>query len=71
MKITDLNNLYVGYNKDEDFRILICALDVQEAHEIAAEYGSDGGFEGDWEISEFTDINQKFDCDYVVTYSGE
>lgn len=67
MIITDLNNLYVGYNETENFRILICALDVQEAQEIANEYRFDSNMCGSFEITEFTDINTHFDCDYVVT----
>ena len=69
MKVTELNNLYVGYNEKENFRVLICALDKQEAYEIAAEYGSDSNLEGEWEISEYSDVNMNFDCDYVITYS--
>ena len=71
MKVTDLDNLYVGYNEKEKFRVLICAFDKQEAYEIAAEYGSDSNLEGEWEISEFSDVNTSFDCDYVITYSKQ
>ncbi len=67
MCITDMTNLFVGYNETEDFRILICALDAQEAYEIANEYRFDTNMNGQFEITELTDINTKFDCDYVVT----
>ena len=30
MKVTDMTNLWVGYNEEEDFRVLICAQDEQE-----------------------------------------
>ena len=66
MKINELTNLWVGYNKKEDFRILICACDEIEAKEIADEYRDDSNMEGDFEIKEFNDINTHFDCDYVV-----
>lgn len=67
MKVTDMTNLWVGYNETEDFRILICALDIQEAHEIANNYRLDSHLDGDFEISEFNDINTHFDCDYVLS----
>lgn len=67
MKVTDMTNLWVGYNETEDFRVLICALDIQEAHEIANSYRLDSHLDGDFEISEFNDINTHFDCDYVLS----
>ena len=67
MKITDLNHLWVGYNEIEDFRVLICALDEQDAQEIANNYCLDSHMNGKFEISEFSDINTNFDCDYVLT----
>ena len=67
MKITDLNHLWVGYNEKEDFRVLICALDEQDAQEIANNYCLDSHMNGKFEISEFSDINTNFDCDYVLT----
>lgn len=67
MKITDLNHLWVGYNEKEDFRVLICALDEQDAQEIANDYCLDSHMNGKFEISEFSDTNTNFDCDYVLT----
>ena len=67
MKACDMTNLFVGYNKTEDFRILICALDKEEAAELARCYGFDASLEGSWEISEFSDMDTKFDADYVIT----
>lgn len=66
MKVNELDYLYVGYNEDEDFRILICATDTEEAYEIADEYRCESHMDGKFEISEFTDVNTHFDCDYVV-----
>ena len=66
MKAHEMQNLWVGYNKTEDFKILICALDEQEAYEIAESYRTDSNMEGKFEIREFTDVEEKFDCDYVV-----
>ena len=68
MKAIDMTNLYVGYNKEEDFRILICAIEGEkEAQRLANEYALDSGMkEESFEISEFNDINTHFDCDYVI-----
>lgn len=67
MKINDMTNLYVGYNKEEDFRILICSFDGKEgAEKIAEEYRIDTEMNKTFEISEFVDINTHFDCDYVI-----
>lgn len=69
MKIIDMNNLWVGYNKVENFQVLICANDEEEAQIIANEYKSDSNFEGDFTISEFTNPNTTFDCDYILCKS--
>ena len=67
MKAVDMTNLYVGYNKEEDFRILICALEGEkEAQRLANEYASDNNMNESFEISEFNDLNTHFDCDYVI-----
>ena len=71
MKVNELTNLWVGYNEKENFKVLICALDKTEAHEIADTYRFDMDMEGKFEVSEFTDMNTSFDCDYVLTYSAE
>ena len=67
MKANEMTNLWVGYNETEDFRILICASDEVEAQEVANSYKEDTNMNGEFLISEFTDVNQKFDCDYVVS----
>ena len=70
MKISNLTNLWVGYNKIEDFRILIIAYDEETATEAAIEYFCDSGMEAEpsyIEITEFTNTNIKFDCDYAIT----
>ena len=51
MKITNMTNLWIGYNCKEDFRVLICAEDEIEAQRIANEYCSDNKMEGEFEIS--------------------
>lgn len=71
MKVTDMTNLWVGYNEEEDFRVLICAQDKQEARQIANGYRVDTLMEGTFEITEFTDVNVRIDCDYVLTYNPE
>lgn len=67
MKINNMTNLYVGYNEKENFKILICSFDGKEgAEKIAEEYRIDTEMDGTFGISEFTDINIHFDCDYVI-----
>ena len=65
MKFT---NLFIGYNEEEDFRILICAFDKEEAQELADEYKIDSNLSGAFKINEIeTGIdNINFDCDYVI-----
>ena len=61
-------NLFIGYNEEEDFRILICAFDKEEAQELADEYRFVSNLSGHFETSELEgkidDIH--FDCDYVI-----
>lgn len=61
-------NLFIGYNPEEDFRILICAADEQDASEYAEQYRIDSHMDGKFEISEPTSgIDEiHFDCDYVI-----
>ena len=68
MKVYEMTNLFIGYNEEEDFKILICALDSLEAYELAREYGCDAHLDGEWDISEFDEDskNTRFDCDYVI-----
>ena len=66
MTVNEMTNLWVGYNETEDFKILICASDEIEAQEIADSYRLDSHMEGKFEIKEFCDVEEKFDCDYVV-----
>lgn len=68
MTVRDMANLYVGYNEQEDFRILICAWDEEEAAELAIEYATETGLNGRWEISDDPDAitDARLDCSYVV-----
>ena len=66
MKITDIKNLYVGYNEKENFRILIGSNDENEADTLAEYYRQDSNLKGEFKISEFNDINTHFDCDYII-----
>ena len=66
MKVNELENLYVGHNETEDFKILVCALDRIEAQDIANEYCLDSHMEGRFEITEFDNTETQFDCDYVL-----
>lgn len=73
MRVTELTNLWVAKNISENFTVLIAALDKKEAMDIAREYFNEADIwyssEDCIEISEFTDLETKFDCDYVLTYS--
>ena len=71
MRITEMTNLFVGYNPDENFRVLICALDIQEANYIAETYLNDSHMKGKFTIStpESKDLeNMHFDCDYILIH---
>lgn len=61
-------NLFIGYNEEEDFRILICAFDKQEAYELAYRYRLDSNLKGYFEIEQINSgiDNIHFDCDYVI-----
>lgn len=65
-------NLFSGYNQEEDFRILICAIDKEEAGRLAEEYRLDSKLSGRFEIEETEKEvhNMHFDCDHVITYGG-
>lgn len=62
-------NLFVGYNETEDFRILICAFDQEEAQELADGYRFDSNMSGHFKVKKaeggIDDIH--FDCDYVIS----
>ena len=69
MKIHELKGLWVANNTKENFKILIVALDAEEAMELARGYFNDSGmdsFPENIEISAFDDMGIEFDCDYVV-----
>ena len=67
MKINELTNLWVGTNEVENFKVLIFALDREEAQEIANSYCLDSHMEGIFTIKKFLDVNESFDCDYVLS----
>ena len=67
MKVNELTNLWVGHNKVENFKVLICALDKEEAQKIADDYCIDSHMESKFEITEFNNLEIQFDCDYVLT----
>lgn len=67
MKVNDLNNLWVGYNETENFRVLVCAADIEEAQKLADEYCLNSHKENGFEITAFSRTDMQFDCDYVLT----
>ena len=64
-----MTNLFISYNEEEDFRILICAFDKTEANELADKYRTDSHLDGKFKIMDIEDdISQiHFDCDYVIS----
>ncbi len=60
--------LFSGYNEEEDFRILIRAVDKEQASRLAEGYRLDSKFNGSFEIQEIKNgiDNMHFDCDYVI-----
>lgn len=80
MKITELNGLFVAYDSEADFRILIAANDREEALAIAIGYFSGSGIWEDGDTSErsqsleiayFENPDLNFDCDYIITKDQE
>ena len=79
MKITELNGLFVAYDSNADFRILIAANDREEATAIAINYFSESGIWEDdddehkdaLEITDFENADLNFDCDYIVLKDQE
>lgn len=70
--LASFTNLFIGYNKEENFRILICAWDESEAEELAEGYRIDAKMDGKFVISEpqTDDCNDAYSCDYVIS-SGD
>lgn len=68
MKITDIEGLWVGYSKEDDFRILIAAEEEIFAEIAAKKYCEDSGLSGEMTVEELTsdNIDLCFDCDYIV-----
>jgi hypothetical protein len=66
MKITDMTNLWMAYNEEEDFTVVICANEEREAQEIADEYCEDAGLQGKFIVGDF-DMDTCIDCDYILT----
>lgn len=66
MRINEMRNLWVAYNRTEDFRVLVCAEDETEAQAIANEYGVDAKLEGEFCIEAYNSTDFRFDCDYVL-----
>ena len=48
----EFTNLFIGYNEEEDFRILICAFDREEAQNLVDEYRFDSKLNGHFDIFE-------------------
>lgn len=61
--------LFSGYNKEENFRILIAAASDDEAFDFAEKYRKDAGLKGKFHIGEVPDRIEdvRSDCDYLIT----
>lgn len=57
--------LYTGYNKNEDFRILISAASSTEAEKLANKYLLEAELTGSFIIDEYIG-NELFDCNYII-----
>lgn len=69
MKVTDMNNLWIAIAKKENFKILIVALDKEEAMEVARSYFDDSNMDSNpsnIDILEF-DNDEDIDADYIMT----
>jgi hypothetical protein len=66
-------NLFIAYNKTENFRVLIVADNEAEALVTALSYAMLSSLSDEpenWNISEAEKIDDlHFDCDYVVCYT--
>lgn len=69
MKITEMANLYVGYNEKENIKVLICAINKEEAEYVAEDYKFRNDIEGNFVISTYDNVETEFDYDYVLTYT--
>ena len=65
-------NLFTAYNKEENFKILICAQDEDEAEKLAEGYRIDAKMTGKFIISEpqTDDRDNVYNCDYIIS-SGD
>ena len=59
-------HLFIGYNEEEDFSILICAFDKDEAQELANEYRFDSNLNGAFEVKEVESGIDNINFDYVI-----
>ena len=66
MNINDIGHLYVGFNVDEDFRVLIRASDINTAYNIAEEYRIDSNMQGFFQLKSYQNEKIRFDCDYIL-----
>lgn len=60
---------FSGFNKEENFRILIAAASEDEAFDFAEKYRKDAGIKGKFCIEEVPGYIEdiRFDCDYLIT----
>lgn len=67
MKINEMTNLWIAYNRVNNFRVAVVAEDEEDALEIVRQYAEDMGIGSDFEISEMYDCECKFDCDRIIS----
>lgn len=71
MTIKDMTNLYIGYNRKEDFSILICAPSENSAKEVAEEYRIDSNMSGCFKVTKYEGEDIHFDCDYIIIHNDD
>ena len=68
MKVNELSGLYVVENKKENFKILVAALDEQEAMEIARDYFMESHMEHEnLTVHKLKDDDTNIYCYYIDT----
>ena len=63
-----MTNLFIVNFENEDFTILVCADDIEEAKNLAIEYADDAGLDHRGTVKEFNEdmLNVNIDCDYII-----
>lgn len=66
MKVNELLNLWVCFHKEENFNVLVCACDENEAEDVIKGYCKDTGMTPNFEIKRFENLDTDLDCNHVL-----